>query len=104
MYWIKRRFAYAEYAPYMAILEKLLMANPTQYQEFLMVSTEVPDDPGEGDYYIGVPHKAFAMAFDGFTPVEESDLPKEIDSFLLGDQTKQPFTSRFKFRDRYSRR
>ncbi len=97
MVWAKRRFAYAEFAPYQDMMEKLLMANPTQYQEFLMVSVKA-GAPGESDYYIGLPNKILLAPFDGFQEVRETELPKEIDTFLLGDQTKEPFTSRFKFR------
>jgi hypothetical protein len=31
-------------------------------------------------------------------PLSEAELPREIDTFLLGDQTKEPFTQRFRFR------
>jgi hypothetical protein len=34
------------------------------------------DKPGESDYYVGVPHKTLLQGFEGFTPVEESELPK----------------------------
>jgi hypothetical protein len=34
----------------------------------------------------------------GFTSVRELELPKEIDIVLVADQTKGPFTSRFRFR------
>ena len=97
MFWAKRRFEYAAYGPYQDQLEKLLMANPTHYKEFLMVSTKT-DDPAVSDYYIGVPSETFLAAFDGFERVAESDLPKEIDSFHLGDATKEPFKSRFRSR------
>jgi hypothetical protein len=40
------------------------------------------------------------IGFDGFEHVNESDLPKNIDTFHLGDTTKQPFTNRFRFRSR----
>ncbi len=99
MIWAKRRFAYAEFAPYQDIMEKLLMANATQYQEFLMVSVNA-GGPGESDYYIGLPNKTLLAPFDKFQEVSEAELPKEIDTFLLGDQTKEPFTSRFKFKHR----
>jgi hypothetical protein len=84
-------------------MEKLLMANPMQYQEFLMVSVDA-GAPGESDYYIGLPNKTLLAAFDGFQEVTEAQLPKEIDSFLLGDQTKEPFTSRFKLKDKHDER
>jgi hypothetical protein len=100
MMWVKRCFQYADYAPYMDLLEKRLMANPTLYQEFIMVSIETGDKPGESEYYVGVPHKALLQGFEGFTPVEESELPKEIDSVLIADQTKEPFRSRFRFKAR----
>jgi hypothetical protein len=75
------------------------MANPTAYKEFLMVSTKT-DDAGVSDYYVGVPSEPFLAAFDGFERVSEGELPKEIGVFHLGDSTKEPFTSRFRFRSR----
>ena len=102
MYWAKRRFRYADYAPYMDRLEKLLMTNPTLYQEFIMVSVETGEEVGESEYYVGVPHKALLIGFDGFTSVEESELPKEIDTLHIADATKQPFQSRFQFKRRRS--
>jgi hypothetical protein len=97
MVWIKRRFNAADYAPYMKRLENLLMANASRYPEFLMVSTKT-DEPLVSDYYIGVPNESFLIGFDGFERVAENDVPKEIDSFHLGDATKEPFKSRFRFR------
>jgi hypothetical protein len=97
MFWAKRHFAYAEFAPYQVIFEKLLMANPTQYQNFLMFSVQA-GGPAKSDYYIGVPNKTFLSLFNGFQEVSEDEVPKEIDTFLVGDQTKEPFTSRFTFK------
>ena len=57
MIWAKRRFAYADYAPYQDQMEKLLMANAPLYQQFLMVSTKT-DDPGVSTYYVGVQSKS----------------------------------------------
>jgi hypothetical protein len=37
MIWMKRDFAYADYAPAMGELEKLLMASGPLYAEFIMV-------------------------------------------------------------------
>jgi hypothetical protein len=97
MVWIKRRFAAADYGPYMDRLEKLMMATPTRYPEFLMVSTKT-DEVLLSDYYIGVPSESFLIGFDGFERIAEADLPKVIDTFHLGDATKEPFQSRFRFR------
>jgi hypothetical protein len=99
MFWAKRRFAYAEFAPYQDMMEKLLMANATLYREFIMVSVKA-GDPGENDYYVGLPNKSLLAPFDGFQEVSEAQLPKEIDTLLVADATKEPFTSRFKFKDR----
>ncbi len=99
MVWGKRRFEYADYGPAMDLLEKLLMANPTQYREFIMVSTKT-SNAGSSDYYVGVPHKAFMTAFDGFEHVEESDLPKIIDTLHIADRSSDEFNSRFRFRHR----
>lgn len=96
MIWLKRQFRAADYAPYQNILEKLMMGSPAQYPEFLMVCKHT-DDPLVSDYFIGLPNDSRVALFHGFQQVAESDLPKEIDSFLLGDQTKDPFKSRFKF-------
>jgi hypothetical protein len=99
MIWAKRRFEFATYAPYFDRLEKLLMANPTLYRQFIMVSTKT-DDPGVDDYYVGVPAQAFLAAFDGFEIVGEDQLPNEIDTLHIADATTDEFKSRFRFRDR----
>jgi hypothetical protein len=96
MIWAKREFAYAEYAPYMDRLEKLLMANPRQYREFMMVSTQT-SKVGVDIFYIGVPNKAFAAVFDGFEIISESELPKEIDTLHVADVNA--FQERFRFRE-----
>ncbi|MCP2219915.1 hypothetical protein [Bradyrhizobium elkanii] len=99
MIWLKRQFQAADFAPYQDRLESLMSLVPTRYAEFLMVSTET-SRPLISDYYVGLPDESFAGKFDGFERVAETDLPREIDTFLFGDQTKEPFTSRFKFRHR----
>ncbi|WP_426418464.1 hypothetical protein [Bradyrhizobium genosp. A] len=99
MIWLKRRFHAADFGPYQDKLGELMMAMPTHYAEFLMVSTET-EQPLVSDYYVGLPIEALAVAFDGFERAADAELPREIDTFLLGDQTKEPFTSRFRFRKR----
>lgn len=99
MIWLKRRFYAAEFAPYQDKLGELMMATPSSYSEFLMVSTET-DKPLVSDYFIGLPGEPMDRFFDGFERITEADLPSEIDTFHLGDQTKEPFTSRFRFRKR----
>ncbi|SED39631.1 hypothetical protein SAMN05444161_3116 [Rhizobiales bacterium GAS191] len=94
MIWAKRRFAYADYSPYFDRLEKLLLADPRAYRQFIMVSTKT-DDPGVSDYWIGVPDRTFLTGFDGFEIVGEGDLPKEIDALHIGDATTDVFNSRF---------
>jgi hypothetical protein len=96
MFWAKRRFRHADYVPHFERLEKLLMANPAQYAQFIMVSTKV--NAAEGEFYVGVPNKAFLAAFDGFAPVADDELPKVIDTLHIADATKDPFKSRFVFR------
>jgi len=76
MIWGKRKFQDAEYSPYMARLEKLLMADATRAGQYAMVSTE--EAIGEY-YYVGVPDEGLMRLFDGFERVPESELPKEID-------------------------
>ena len=93
MIWLKRNFEFADYGPYFDKLESLLMANAHRYPEFLMVSVQAT--PPASDYYVGIPSKDFAPYFDGFEEVSEDSLPKEIDTFHIGDATKEPFTSRF---------
>jgi hypothetical protein len=75
-------------------LEKLLLANPTSYKQFIMVSTRT-SKAGVSDYYIGVPHEAFLRAFEGFEITPEADLPKEIDVLHIADATTDEFMSRF---------
>ncbi|HEX8165247.1 MAG TPA: hypothetical protein VF601_05600 [Beijerinckiaceae bacterium] len=70
------------------------MANARLYPQFIMVSVET-EPAGESEYYVGVPSKALLSVFDGFEEVSEAELPKEIDTVLLADTTKDEFTSRF---------
>ena len=99
MIWLKKRFQFAEYAPAMDLLEKLMMSMPARYSEFLMVSTET-GQAGVSDYYIGVPSLEMAGPFRDFEKISENDLPKVIDTSHLGDSTKEPFASHFKFKKR----
>jgi hypothetical protein len=78
-------------------LQQLLFAHPAQYREFIMVATDT-DKPGVSTYWVGVPTEPLFAVFDGFERVTETDLPKEIDSLCVADATKEPFTSRFKFK------
>jgi hypothetical protein len=96
MVWLKRRFAAADYGPYMDHLTQLMDANPRLYREFIMVSTKTPDAL-VSDYYVGLPNEALAGGFDGFVRVGERDLPKIIDGAHVADTTEEPFTSRFHF-------
>lgn len=93
IHWAKRRFEWAEYAPYQDKLEKLLMANATQYREFMMFSME--QKVGLSDVYVGVPSAAYLAVFDGFERVAESDLPKFVDTLLVADANA--FKERFEF-------
>jgi hypothetical protein len=76
-----------------------MLANAEQYHEFIMVATDT-DQPNVSAYWVGVPSEALFTAFDGFERVAEADLPREIDTLLVADATKEPFTSRFKFKRR----
>jgi hypothetical protein len=94
MFWAKRRFEWADYAPYQDRIEKLLMTNAAQYREFMMFSIE--QKVGLSDVYVGVPAQAFLAVFDGFEPVAEHDLPKVVDSLLVADANA--FKERFEFK------
>jgi hypothetical protein len=83
MIWCKRRFQWAEFAPYQDRMEKLLMANATRHCEFMMYMVEVK--VGLADVYVGVPTKELMAVFDGFEPVAEADVPKVIDTLLVAD-------------------
>ena len=97
MYWAKRQFAYAEYAPFQSKLQTLLMANARRHREFMMVATDTRE-AGVSTYFVGVPDNGFLAGFDGFTAIEEAELPKEIDTLLVADGTSEEFKSRFRFR------
>jgi hypothetical protein len=99
MIWRKRRFDGVEYIPYFERFEKLLMANGALYREFIMVSTKT-DDPFVDDFYIGVPDDRFLAPFDGFEPINDSELPKVIDTLHIADASTEEFKSRFTFRHR----
>jgi N-acetylglutamate synthase-like GNAT family acetyltransferase len=97
MYWAKRQFAFADYAPYQSKLQTLLMANARRHREFMMVATDTKE-AGVSTYFVGVPEKAFLAGFDGFTAIDEAELPKEIDTRFVADETSEEFKSRFRFR------
>jgi hypothetical protein len=99
MVWGKRRFSGIEYVPSFDLLEKLLMANAALHREFIMVSTKT-SKPLVDDFFLGVPNKTFLALFDGFEEIEESDLPKRIDTLHIADATTDQFKSRFHFADR----
>jgi hypothetical protein len=97
MFWGKKSFSAADYAPYQDKLAKMMMDNAPMYAQFIMVSTK-EKDPLLSMCYVGVPSKAFFIGFDGFEPVAEADLPKLIDTLLVADASREEFASRFKFR------
>jgi hypothetical protein len=92
MIWAKRQFRFPEYAPYMERLDKLMLANPSMYSQFIMVSTGV-SKPALSNYYVGVPDQSFLAEFDGFDIVPESQLPNKIDTVLLGWNSPTPGAS-----------
>lgn len=97
MIWARRRFKWAEYAPYQDRVGDLQMAAPTLYRQFIMVDVETGES-GVSDHYIGLPNQALLAAFDGFEVVGEDQLPKEIDGVSLADTSDDEFTSRFRLR------
>lgn len=99
MYWAKREFKWADYAPYQDRLGNLIMQNPTRYREFMMFSIE--KKAGLADIYVGVPTKEFMALFDRFEPVSEDAVPKVVDSLLVADANA--FAERFEFKHNQKR-
>ena len=97
MIWATRRFAGADYATYQDRLGELMWANTPLYGQFMVVSVETDRGRGMNDIYVGVPTPAFLAQFDGFRIIPEEELPKEIDTLLIG--TVSEFKSHFRFRD-----
>ena len=97
MIWITRKFSYVDYGPYMDKLEKLMMVNAQNYSQFIMVSTDT-SDVGVSNYFIGLPSAAFVEPFDGFSGIDERDLPKEVNTILIADSNTPEFKSRFVFK------
>jgi len=96
MIWATCRFAAADYAPYQDRLDELMWANTPLHEQFMMVSVETDRERGMNDIYVGVPTSAFLAQFDGFRIIPEEELPKEIDTLLIG--TINEFKSHFRFR------
>jgi hypothetical protein len=94
MIWAKRQFKNADYLPYFKNFETLLLANAPLYREFLMVSVKVKAATDE--IYIGLPSEVFLQSFDGFERVDETAVPKLVDTLLIGDQNV--FRSRFEWK------
>jgi hypothetical protein len=97
--WAKREFEWVDYSSSHDRLKKLLMANPAQYRQFIMVGVRTSNDPSRRVYYIGLPSSVFLTLFDGFEVVSEIELPKRIDCVLLADTTTEEFRSRFLMND-----
>jgi hypothetical protein len=95
MYWARRKLAYGDFSPFFYRLEKLMVANPVRYSEFIMVSTKTADAT-VSVYYVGVPGAALLTAFDDFERIDEFRLPKVIDVVHIAETTKEPFKSRFR--------
>ena len=83
MIWAKRRFEYAEYAPYQERLEKLVMANPGMLDQFLMVAVDIKK-PRLSEYYVGLPSDVFLPLFDDFQQIHQSEVPQVIDTLVIG--------------------
>lgn len=100
MFWAKRTFNAAEYVPYQDILEKCLLADPSNYAKYVMVSTK--NGPGiSNDYYVGVPREELLNLFDSFERVDVSSLPTEIDCLHVGHVGSDgEFQRRFRHRKR----
>lgn len=94
MVWGKRRLVGIEYFQIMDLLEQLQMTNVAVYRKFMMLSVKTSKF-GIEDYYVGAPNKALLALFDGFAPVEEAELPREIDTLHVADVCE--FESRFVF-------
>ena len=85
MTWIKRRFAYDEYKPYLEALQKLASDNPDK--DFVMASKRFAD-AHLSEYYIGLSDAAFAGRFRDFEPTSPSQLPDGFDRILFGDPAR----------------
>jgi hypothetical protein len=85
MAWLKRRFAYDEYKPYLEALQKLAGDYPGK--DFVMASKRFAD-AHLSEYYVGLSDAAFAASFHDFEPIPASQLPKGFDKILFGDATK----------------
>lgn len=75
-----------------------MMANTSNYQEFMMVSVKCSDEPRANEYYIGVPDQAMLSQFDLFNAIEEDEVPRIIDAIHIADASKEAFKNRFQFR------
>lgn len=83
MIWAKRKFEGVDYKPYMDRIGQLQLNSGQRYREFLMVTVREPGKAAQ-DCYIGIPDKMLMALFDGFEPMAEADLPKVVDSLLVG--------------------
>jgi len=75
-----------------------MMANTSNYQEFMLVSVKCEDNPRENEYYVGVPDQEMLSQFNEFNAIEESEVPEIIDAIHIADSSKETFKNRFQFR------
>jgi hypothetical protein len=85
MIWIKRRFAYDEYKPFLETLQKLASDYPDK--DFAMASKRFAD-AHLSEYYIGLSDSAFTERFRDFEATSQSQLPDNFDKILFGDLSK----------------
>jgi hypothetical protein len=85
MAWIKRRFAYDEYEPYLETLQRLASDYPEK--DFFMASKQFAD-AHLSEYFIGLSDASFTMNFRDFEPADPSQLPNNFDKVLFGDGAK----------------
>jgi hypothetical protein len=85
MVWVKRRFAYDEYKPYLEMLQRLASDYPDK--NFIMTSKRFAD-AHLSEYYVGMSDASFTTNFRDFEPADPSQLPNNFDKILFGDRAK----------------
>jgi|LNAP01.1.fsa_nt_gb hypothetical protein len=97
MIWAKRRLSSDEYIPYQEKFGPLMRAQKSRCHEFVMVAVD-GDPTGAGEYYVGVPDELSLRLFDGFSRVNEDELPEAVDKVLVAGRTNAAVVTRFKLR------
>jgi len=87
--WATKTGNLAETSEVQKSVEQLVMANPTSYGDFMMLTASA-DYPKTFQLFIGVP-EAFLRLFPGFSKIDPMKMPDHMSALVVSDKFPQNF-------------